>query len=171
MKTRYVYLGRFAPFHNGHKRLLSEMVRQFGSESVIVMIGSTNTLNARTPYIYEDRAEIIRVSFPEIEIIPLPDGKPNLEYFDGTTNEAWLDSIESIAREKNEEFIFCGGSRADLEVLATRFKTIVLVSRQQINISATEIRKAIASGKIESLTEMVDSKAVELIVNKIKTLI
>ena len=137
----------------------------------MVLIGSTNTLNPRTPYSYEDRKRIIEVSFPSLEILPLPDAKPNLEYFDGTTNDAWLDSIEKIAKERMESFVFCGGSDVDLEILSQRFETILLVDREAIKISATEVRRKITECDLESLASLVDPKALEIIITKIKKVI
>ncbi len=170
MKTKHVYLGRFAPFQNGHKLLLSELVSRYGQENVLVLVGSTNTLNKRTPYTYEDRKEIIEVSFPDIEVLPLPDGKPNLEYFDGTTNELWLDNIERIARERGEKFIFYGGSEMDLEILSQRFETQVFVSREIVKVSATQVREAIENKDMDRIKELVDPKSVELVTRKYKSL-
>lgn len=168
MITRHVYLGRFAPFHKGHRLLLDEMTKRYGQDSVLVVVGSTNTLNRRTPYTYEDRAEIIKISFPGIEVIPLPDGKPNLEYFDGTTNEAWLDSIEAVAKSRGEKFVFYGGSEADLEVLALRFETKVIVSREILKLSATEVRSLIEIGDKDRLSNVVDPRSIDLIIDKYK---
>ena len=168
MKTRYVYLGRFAPFHNGHGRLLSMMVEKYGVENVLVLVGSTNTLNSRTPFTYEDREEIIRISFPDVEVLPLPDGKPNMVYFDGTTNKIWLDSIEEIAKDRNEKFVFCGGSEVDLEILAERFETMILLDREVYKVSATEVREKINKRELKTLAKMVDPKALDLILTRIK---
>lgn len=168
MKTKHVYLGRFAPFHNGHKLLLSELVLRFGLENVLVLVGSTNTLNKRTPYTYEDRKEIIEVSFPKVEVLPLPDGKPNLEYFDGTTNEAWLDNIERIATERGERFVFYGGSELDLEVLSQRFETKVIVSREVLKISATQVRETIVKKDLDRIKELVEPRAVDFIISNHK---
>lgn len=170
MKTKHVYLGRFAPFHKGHILLLSELVSRYGQENVLVLVGSTNTLNKRTPYTYADRKEIIEVSFPDIEVLPLPDGKPNLEYFDGTTNEVWLDNIERIATARGEKFVFYGGSELDLEVLSQRFETRIIVSREILKISATQVREAIENKDMDRIKELVDPKSVELVTRNYKRL-
>lgn len=171
MKTRYVYLGRFAPFHNGHRALLSRAIEKWGADSVLLMIGSTNTLNKRTPYTYEDRRLIIRASFPNLEILPIPDGKPNLEHFDGSTNGEWLDSIDKIALEREERFVFLGGSKEDLEVLSERFETIVLIDRTEKKISATEVREMIKTNNTLELKKVVDPSAIEIIIERFKKFI
>ncbi len=169
MKTKHVYLGRFAPFHNGHRLLLSKLISEYEVGNVLVLIGSTNTLNKRTPYTFEARKKIIGVSFPEVEILPLPDGKPNLEYFDGSTNSLWLDNIERIARERGEKYIFYGGDSVDLAILSERFETKVIVSREIIIMSATKVREMIRGNDLVNLTEAVDPKAIELIISEFKS--
>lgn len=171
MTIKHVYLGRFAPFHNGHKLLLSELVLRYGQQNVLVLIGSTNTINERTPYTFEDRREIIKISFPNLEVLPLPDGKPNLVYFDGTTNEKWLSSIEDIAKARDEKFIFYGGSPVDLEILAQRFETKIIVSREILKVSATEVRGLIKNGELEKLADLVDPNAIALIISAHKKFI
>lgn len=106
-----------------------------------------------------------------MEILPLPDGKPNLEYFDGTTNEAWLDSIEAIAKARKERYVFCGGDKADLEVLAQRFETKVEISREVLVVSATQIRELLVKKDYERLSKFVDPKATEIIIKKFKSFI
>ncbi len=163
--TKHVYLGRFAPFHNGHKLLLSELVLRYGQQNVLVLVGSTNTINERTPYTFEDRREIIKISFPDLEVLPLPDGKPNLVYFDGTTNEKWLNSLEEIAKARDEKFVFYGGSPEDLQILAKRFETNVIVSREILKVSATEVRELIKNGEHGKLAGVVDPNALGRIIS------
>ncbi len=168
MTKKHVYLGRFAPFHGGHARQLKKVIEIAGISNTLVLIGSSNAISKRTPYTYEDRAKIIKISFPKIEILPLPDGKPNLEYFDGSTNSLWLDNLERLAKERDEEFVFCGGSREDLEVLAEKFETCFLVDRfiAGEGLSATMVREAIVSKKTDELAKYVDRKAMSLILEK-----
>lgn len=172
MTTKHVYLGRFSPFHLGHTRLLSKVIALTGVENCLVMIGSSDSINSRTPYTYEQREEIIKAIFPKIEIIPLPDANSNLEFYDGTTNDVWLDSIEKIAKLRDEKYIFYGGSKRDLEILAKRFETIVLIDRlaNTKDISATTIRKLLAKGDLGSLKQLVDSKAIDLIIKYFKAI-
>ncbi len=172
MKNKHVYLGRFAPFQNGHIRLTKKLIEQVGTENVLVLVGSSNTLNHRTPYTFEDRKKIIEVSFPDLEILPLPDSKADLIYFDGSTNDIWLDSIEKMASERSEKFVFYGGSTQDLEVLAQRFETNILVDRHAPSekMSATQVRELIKAGKTEEITKLVDTNAIELIINKYQNL-
>ena len=166
MTTKHVYLGRFAPFHKGHLRLILKLIDKAGLENTLILIGSSNNVNRRTPYTFEDRAKIIKVSIPEIEILPLPDGKAGVEYFDGSTNDIWLDSLEKLAQERKEKFVFYGGSKQDLEILAERFETRLLIDRfsEGEGLSATKIRELIINRNITELEKYVESEAMDLII-------
>lgn len=167
MKTRYVYLGRFAPFHLGHKRLLENIIGAHGSDMVLIMIGSSNAISKRTPYTYETREKMIKSVYPNLEVIPLPDSKPDLEYFDGSTNGAWLDSIEKLSKARNETFVFCGGSKDDLEVLSERFDVEVVVDRfAGKSMSATLVRQLIFDNKKKRLERMVDAQILDIVINQ-----
>ena len=172
MREKHVYLGRFAPFHNGHKKLLSALINKVDIKNVLVLVGSSNAISKRTPYGYEDRKKIIATSFPDIEILPLPDGKPNLEHFDGSTNEQWLKSIEELAMSRGERFKFYGGLEQDLKILAEKFETEILINRCDMKnvCSATEVRKLIEDKDYKNLEKFVDIKAMDLIINCYKNI-
>jgi len=145
MTRKYVYLGRFSPFHLGHEMLLKAANENFGEGNCLIMVGSSNSLNERTPYSFESRVKMIKTIFPNVEVIPLPDVQPEKVLFDGSTNTEWLDGIKKIADQRDEEFVFVGGCAEDLEILAERFKTHILVNREVEGkkMSATKIREAL----------------------------
>ena len=72
-----VFIGRFQPFHNGHKIIIDEALKQ--SKKVIVLIGSANSPSTiRNPFSYEDRKKFILSSYDQndkerIIIVPLND--------------------------------------------------------------------------------------------------
>ncbi len=136
-----VYLGRFAPFHEGHKILLTKLIKNFGVRNCLVLVGSTNVLNERTPFTFENRRKMIKKEFPAVKILPFPDIG---------SDEVWLDNIEELEKELGQKLIFYGGSSEDLKILARRFETHVLVDRftKGKGISATEIRKKLISSDL-----------------------
>lgn len=162
MNNTAVFLGRFAPFHKGHSVLLDIMIKNKGVSNCLIMIGSSNTLNERTPYTYEQRAEMIKAIYPEIKIMPLPDGKAGLVYFDGSTNDIWLDNIEKVQQDLNSDFVFYGGSKEDLLVLSERFKTVVLFDRSKNKAAATNVRKALMENDTQMLEKLLDPKVIPL---------
>jgi len=158
MTRKYVYLGRFSPFHLGHEMTLKKMIDLYGVESCLVMVGSSNSLNDRTPYTYEARKTMIQTIFPDVEIIPLPDIQPERIVFDGSTNDVWLKNIGKIAEDRDEKFVFVGGSKEDVAIQAQVFETEILVPRESTgrNFSATKVREAL---------KMINPKIVNQVIN------
>lgn len=134
---KHVFLGRFAPFHKGHLILLNKLIKKFGLKNCIVMIGSSNVINERTPFTAINRAKSIKSIYPDIKIIYLKDIGDD---------EKWLQSIKKIENQLNESFTFYGGSKKDLEILSKKFKTKILVNRftEGEGISATKIRETLS---------------------------
>ncbi len=164
MKNKvYVYLGRFCPFHLGHKSIVDKMVSKFGLENILLIIGSSTSRNPRTPYTFEQRREMINFLYPEIKIIPLPDSEPKLTFFRHDTNEIWLKELEAIENQMDSDFTFVGGGAEDLEVLSRVFETEILVERKNgLDISATSIRNAFDEGDFEKAKNMIDERIFDL---------
>ena len=75
-----VFIGRFQPFHNGHKHVIDTALKL--AKHVIVLVGSSNTSpNTRNPFTFEQREQLILSCFltasgqpdPRISVIPLED--------------------------------------------------------------------------------------------------
>lgn len=163
----HVCLGRFSPLQLGHQRAISTLIEKFGQDNVLVLIGSSTSINSRTPYSYERRKAMISTIFPKLRILPLPDTNPSLVHFDGSTNDLWLDNLSALESNFNAHFIFYGGSTEDLAVLAERFETAVLVDRFGIGegISATQVRLALDKGDTEALGSLLDPRVLPLAVS------
>jgi nicotinamide mononucleotide adenylyltransferase len=137
-----VYLGRFAPFHEGHKLLLNKLISKFGLENCLVLIGSSNVLDSRTPFKYQTRKKFIQKEFPYVRILPLKDLN---------NDEDWLRSIENLEERIGKKFIFYGGSKKDLKIPSQKFETHVLLNRlkEGRGISATKIRKSLSPNELD----------------------
>lgn len=164
MKNKFIYLGRFSPFHIGHQKLVEKLLEKQRESDILIMVGSSNTYNIRTPYTFDERQKMINKIFPNIEVVPLPDGKPGLMYFDGSTNDIWLGSIKKIEKSRRENFIFVGGCKRDLEILAQGFQTVVLLDRDSslVPISATQVREALKNNDSSELERQLDPRIVPL---------
>lgn len=72
-----MFIGRFQPFHNGHKAVVEEALKR--AEHVIVLVGSPNQPRSiRNPFTFTERTRMIRDSFGYAEgsaltILPLAD--------------------------------------------------------------------------------------------------
>ena len=159
-----VQLGRFAPYHLGHRMITDKMIEINGIENSMVMIGSSNALNHRTPFTFEQRKEMINMNYPGLQVIALPDVKPELIQFDGSSNKVWLKQIMKIEERLNADFVFYGGSEEDLEVLDILFDTEVVVDRQTegMELSATKVREAIKANKFELLKQQLGEEVAKI---------
>ena len=107
---------------------------------------------------------MIHSLYPDLEVIDLPDTKPELETHGEDDIDMWLERIKKIEKDRNTQFIFYGGSEADLQYLSRAFPTEVIVDRaiEGKSISATNIRSALASGNEEQLTELLPKAVIPL---------
>ena len=57
-----VFIGRFQPFHDGHKRVVDRALTM--SKKVLILIGSANVARSiRNPWTFEERKEMIQLSY------------------------------------------------------------------------------------------------------------
>lgn len=89
-------LGRFQPFHRGHRYLIEKALEQ--CESVIVGVGSANVVDEKNPFSFEERKNQITESLKKQDyflridsIIPLDDNPD-----DGIWLEEMLQKIGNI---------------------------------------------------------------------------
>ena len=69
-----VFIGRFSPFHNGHKSVIDEAIKQ--AKEVIVVVGSSFAArNTRNPFTFEERKTMIKAVFPQenVKVVPVSD--------------------------------------------------------------------------------------------------
>lgn len=160
-----VLVGRFSPLHKGHQLIIDYMVKKYGIENCLILVGSSNSLTERTPYTFEQRKKMIHLLYPQIKVLPLPDIEPELELYSDNTNDLWLENIKRIEKSMDTKFIFYRGSFSDLEVLSKKFSTKVAVDRkiEGHNISGTYIRKNISNKNYKLVEKLVDIKIRKLI--------
>ena len=163
-KTYHIIIGRFAPLHLGHQKSIDKLIAKYGEENVLLMIGSSDTYNERTPYTYDERKDMIKSIYPSILVFPLPDIDSTLIYFDGSTNDLWLDNISDIESQLMAKLIFVGGSKEDLAVLAERFETEILVERdgEGLGFSATRVREALKAEDADVLNTLLSPQVLPI---------
>lgn len=90
-----VFIGRFQPFHLGHKLIIDEALKV--SDYVIILLGSAGSApNTRNPFSVKERIEMIRNSYS-------PDQKSRL-FFKGIedniyNDQAWVKSVQSAVSD------------------------------------------------------------------------
>lgn len=100
-----IYIGRFQPFHLGHKFVVDAALKK--SKRVIVMVGSANRPRTDSnPWTFAERAAMIRMSYPDLDpdrliILPLND----VEYND-------LEWLGNVQRKLDETILEYGNRHA-----------------------------------------------------------
>ena len=87
-----VYIGRFQPFHNGHKTVIDAALKQ--AKRVIVLIGSDKQPRSlRNPFTFVERADIIYDCYDEtdrIQCLPIQDHPYN--------DTAWIAEVQTMVK-------------------------------------------------------------------------
>lgn len=66
-----VTIGRYQPFHLGHKAIIDEALKR--AKEVIVVVGSSFAArNIRNPFTFEERRDMIKAVFPQINVKVVP---------------------------------------------------------------------------------------------------
>jgi len=65
-----MFIGRFQPFHDGHKTLIQTLLDE--GREVIVAIRDTETSESN-PYSFQERINMVLDAFPDIAVILIPD--------------------------------------------------------------------------------------------------
>jgi bifunctional NMN adenylyltransferase/nudix hydrolase len=69
-----VFIGRFQPFHNGHKAIIDAALEK--AKEVIVVVGSSFAARSiRNPFTFEERRSMIKAVFPQdnVKVVPVSD--------------------------------------------------------------------------------------------------
>lgn len=89
MRDALVFIGRFQPFHNGHKAVIDAALEQ--AKEVVVVVGSSFAArNIRNPFTFEERKAMIEGVFPtdRVKVVPVSD----YPYDDNK----WVNAIQKI---------------------------------------------------------------------------
>jgi bifunctional NMN adenylyltransferase/nudix hydrolase len=107
MRDALVFIGRFQPFHNGHKAVIEAALEQ--AKEVVVVVGSSFAArNIRNPFTFQERKAMIeacftepqhfsyegaqgRVKIPRVKVVPVSD----FPYDDNK----WVNAIQKIVDE------------------------------------------------------------------------
>lgn len=143
-------VGRFQPFHNGHRHLIDTAMANSGFDGLtIIFIGSsTNVECEKNPFNFYKRVDMISKTYGRqhnMIICPLPDFE---------TDEAWVDHIRQVVYDLSydDSIITAVVNDKDEDTTTSNslFEQIEGCNIKRItgvhNISGTEIRKLINDG-------------------------
>lgn len=92
MRDALVFIGRFQPFHNGHKAVIEAALEQ--AKEVVIVVGSSFAArNIRNPFTFQERKAMIKAVFPDdrVKVVPVSD----YPYDDNK----WVNAIQKIVDE------------------------------------------------------------------------
>ena len=167
MKTKQgIYVGRFNPMHKGHETIIRQMFEACGVENCLIIIGScNNNFSLRHFFSYEERRQFILNVFPEARVVGLPDYG---------SNKAWLlalDDILKVAGIDPQRATYFGGCEEDVRFFMNDGRNCLFVNRFQAalaDISATRVRDCLIEKRYDELTNLLNPKLIDLIVDNFK---
>ncbi len=99
-----VFVGRFQPFHNEHKRIIDIALQK--SRNVLVLVGSAGKARTiRNPFTFYERRDMIRGAYDDNWDAVDPEGKEDRQLiikplYDKTYNEAaWIKQVQDIVKD------------------------------------------------------------------------
>lgn len=142
-----VFIGRFQPFHNGHKAVIDEALKR--ADHVIMLIGSANLPRSlRNPFSVAERSAMIKGAYSEaaaarIHCVGLDDALYN--------DTRWLKyvqaGVESVTHDLNADIGLIGHSKDSSSYYLSLFPNWASVSVPNYqNLSATPIRDSYLMG-------------------------
>lgn len=81
-----VVIGRFQPFHNGHKCLI-DFAEKIANHTLVLVGSSYIARNMKNPFTYEERESMIELCHPNVEIGALVD--------DLYSNQVWIAQVQT----------------------------------------------------------------------------
>ena len=92
MRDALVFIGRFQPFHNGHKAVIDAALEQ--AREVVIVVGSSFAArNIRNPFTFEERKAMIKTVFPSDRVLVVP--VSDYPYDDNK----WVNAIQKVVDE------------------------------------------------------------------------
>lgn len=157
-----VYVGRFNPPHLGHEKVCHEMIKEFGIENCLVVIGSQNHhMTLRHFFSFIERKGFVQTLFPEIKIV----GHPDFE-----TDEEWIESLEHMIKtvfDSPKKITYFGGCEEDILFFINRGRKTKIFNRfdgTTPKVSATEVRDALISKR--DLVGLIPDKIIPIVEEK-----
>ena len=161
-----MYLGRFQPFHNGHKSIVDKMLKE--CEKVVIVIGSSDKKGTvQNPFPAWERATMIREVYSyddRIEIVCIPDRSTII------SDEGWGQYVmENLANYGFFPDAIYQGFETERFSWWRLYPSVAVecVSRLDIPISATLIRAAIIEKREDFIGEYCPPTVARYILNSI----
>lgn len=133
-----VFIGRFQPFHRGHRKVVEKYSEQ--SDDFCIAIGSAGEQETEdNPLSFEERRSIIQACYPDLEIVGIDDTE--------RTDEGDGEWLEEVRNRTNADTVISGNKIVQRIVEASEMD----LERPELHdpeiYSGTAIRRRIKSGE------------------------
>lgn len=151
-----LFIGRFQPFHNGHLHIVEEMLKK--NDRAILIIGSAEkNFVPKNPLTAGERYQLIEAGLTEAKI---PRERFCIIPVRNINNYAlWVNHINMYAPPYSSLYT---GSDLVKACYSTHHVDIHQIDRRHLNISATEVRQAMAQGS-DKWTSMLPKSVASLL--------
>lgn len=157
-----VFIGRFQPFHLGHKAVVDAALEQ--AKEVIIVVGSSFAArNIRNPFTFEERFALIKSVYPEsnVKVVPVSD----YPYDDNK----WVAAVQAVVRSAIKftpdpvKIGLIGHEKDGTSYYLKMFPLWDSVSVPSVGgIHATDIREQLFRTRdVESVSKYIPRKSVE----------
>lgn len=150
--TYAVFIGRFQPFHNGHKRAIDAALQI--AEKVIIVIGSADQPRTpKNPWTAAERASMILAEdfdgqISRIKITKVRDQKYNDQKWTATIQQAVIDATLTDGWRDKTTFCLVGHNKDESSYYLKMFPQWNLVEHEMDEmVSATDLRAVYFEGK------------------------
>ena len=159
MALRALVLGRFQPFHTGHKALIQEALGR-GATVVVAIGSSTAKTGLRNPFSAAERRQMVEAAFPNdvrsgsLVVVEVPDLHDPLRYVDhvlaitGPVDVVYGNDDETLGLFER------AGLRTERPGLVDRARFEAKVIRAQLAADDVTWRKAVPPAVAEILLKM-----------------
>jgi nicotinamide mononucleotide adenylyltransferase len=160
MQTIGIYIGRCNPLHLGHEAVIDRMIEEHGGRCLLIIGSSDAILSDRNPFSYTEREQFVRMLYPNLRIVPLPDYPTDAERL------RRLDELiqSHFPEASNDQIVFRAGAEEEVSRLVDDGRQIRIVDRRSGEtpiVSATQVREALARG--ESLSGLVNDALIPVL--------
>lgn len=165
-----VTIGRFQPFHNGHKAIIDSALNK--AKEVIVVVGSSFAArDVRNPFTFEERRAMIKAVFPQdnVKVVPVSD----YPYDDNK----WVAAVQNVVHgaiawsADPVKIGLIGHEKDGTSYYLKIFPTWGNVSVPNVDgINATDIRKMMFDGRSSEITSYMPYEAYRSLVNTVLTI-
>lgn len=157
-----IYIGRFQPFHNGHKYIIDQATNL--AEHVLIICGDSE-LSQKNPWKFDEIQQMIRSSYSAQE-----NSRINIASLkDYPTDQEWIAKLKSLINKNCQGKIALIGHHKD----NTSYYLDLLPEIEYIEVSnylginATDIRRAITEKRFEEIKDLVPASVYEILMKHI----